>query len=75
MERRADLIQLQTKEMAFFVQDDWKVNSDLTLNIGLRYDLFSAPTERFDRQSNFNPATGRIDVAVAKKNLLRAFCG
>ncbi len=46
-----------SKEIAFFVQDDWKVNPDLTLNLGLRYDVFTAPTERFDRQSNFDPVT------------------
>jgi hypothetical protein len=54
---------IQNSEMAFFVQDDWKVTSDLTLNIGVRYDLFSAPTERFDRQSNFDPVSGRLVVA------------
>ncbi len=54
---------IQNSEMAFFVQNDWKVSSDLTLNLGLRYDLFNAPTERFDRMSNFDPATGNIIVA------------
>src|SRR5690242_6926214 len=52
-----------SKEMAFFVQDDWKVNNDLTLNLGLRYDIFTAPTERTDRQSNFDPATKTIHIA------------
>lgn len=42
-------------EISFFVQDDWKVNQDLTLNLGLRYDIFTPSTERFDRQLNYVP--------------------
>ena len=40
-----------------YVQDDWKVTSRLTLNLGLRYDLFSPIEETNGEQANFDPNT------------------
>ena len=54
---------LSNKEISFFGQDDWKVNQSLTLNLGLRWDLFTQPTERFDSQSNYNPANDTLTRA------------
>ncbi|MFL6417647.1 MAG: carboxypeptidase regulatory-like domain-containing protein [Bryobacteraceae bacterium] len=36
-----------------YVQDDWKVTSRLTVNAGVRYDHFTAPYDRSDRQANW----------------------
>ncbi|MBK5256288.1 MAG: TonB-dependent receptor [Vicinamibacteria bacterium] len=42
----------------FYVQDDWKVNSKLSLNLGLRYDFITPALEARDLQTNFDPAGG-----------------
>ena len=47
-------------ENGFFAQDDFRVNHKLTLNLGLRYDLFTWPKEASNHMSNFNPATGEL---------------
>src|SRR5882724_4002773 len=45
----------------FFAQDDIRVNNSLTLNLGLRYQYDTAPTESQNRITNFNPMTGDVD--------------
>ena len=54
---------LSNHEVAFFGQDDWKASPTLTLNLGLRWDLFTQPKERFDQQSNYDPATDKLTRA------------
>jgi hypothetical protein len=43
---------------SFFVQDDWKVNAKLSLNLGLRYDFITPALEARNRQTNFVPDGG-----------------
>jgi hypothetical protein len=38
-----------------YVQDNWKVNEKLTVDIGLRYDFFPSLREAHDNMSFFNP--------------------
>ncbi len=49
-----------------FVQDDWRVTPQLTLNLGLRYDIDTPLGEKFGRTVNgFNPtATNTVSGAA-----------
>jgi hypothetical protein len=42
-------------QYGFFAQDNWKVNTKLTLNLGLRYDVTLPRTDRFNHQDWFDP--------------------
>jgi outer membrane receptor protein involved in Fe transport len=44
---------------AGFVQDDWKVSSRLTLNLGLRYDYLGWPYSRDNTLGSFDLTTGQ----------------
>ena len=48
---------LLTRSYGVFVLDSFKASSNLTFELGLRYDINTSPTERFDRFVNFDPAT------------------
>jgi len=46
-----------------FVQDDWKITPTLTMNIGLRWQLFTPIYEVGNRMTNFSEITGAIELA------------
>ena len=50
-------------ETGYYAQDDWRVSNRLTLNLGLRYDLYTWPYEQHNQQSNFDLATGQLVLA------------
>src|ERR1017187_2024343 len=50
-------------EYGAFVQDQWRVSSKVTVNIGLRWDLFTPVSERYNRLSDFFLNSGTFAIA------------
>ena len=67
---------IQDWENGYYVQDDFRVTKRLTLNLGMRYDLYNPYIEKHDLLANFdptyrNPSTGQVgrDVIPSAKTL------
>jgi outer membrane receptor protein involved in Fe transport len=49
--------------VGIYAEDTWRVTERLTLNLGLRYQLFTPWVEANNQQSNYNFATGAVELA------------
>ncbi len=56
-----------------YVQDNWRIRDDLTLNLGLRWQYNQPWTEVYNRQANFGPFTG-IEYFAGKGNCPYSNC-
>lgn len=73
----------RARESNFYAEDNWKVRPNLTINLGLRYEYVSAPSEAANRidygfsddKDNLEPRFGFAWSPTSEKPILKALFG
>ena len=78
------LLGLRRTEWDAYIQNTWRATSNLTLDFGLRYELYTSPTEQYDRideqfrfpadRNNFAPRAG-LAYKLNERTVARAGWG
>ena len=50
-----------------FAQDDWRITSRVTLNLGVRYEYYSSPVEKDNLIGNFNPSVNPLTTPAIQQ--------
>lgn len=61
--------------VSFYAQDDWRARTNLSLNLGLRYEYFTPYQEKYNRIANLDIAPGFAAVAVVTPGSLGPYSG